>query len=147
MTTETSLPAITVWQELSAVQQRELLRRPAQKDDAARVAAAREIIAEVRANGDAALLAYARRFDRVELASLAVSPEEFAAAAARLSEVQRTAIDRAIANVRAFHAAQRGKPLVLETSPGVVCERHEVPLRAVGLYVPAGSAPLPSAAI
>jgi histidinol dehydrogenase len=142
-----SVPPITLWQELLPAAQRELLRRPAQKDDAARVAAAREIIAEVRANGDTALFAYAKRFDKVDLASLAVSPEEFATAAGRLTDIQRNAIDRAIANVRAFHAAQRGKPLVLETSPGVVCERHEVPLRAVGLYVPAGSAPLPSAAI
>jgi histidinol dehydrogenase len=142
-----SIPPVTLWQALTSEQQRALLRRPAQQDNAARVAAAREIIAEVREHGDAALLAYAQRFDRVEIASLAVSPEEFAAAAARLSDLQRHAIDRAIANVRAFHAAQRGKPLVLETSPGVVCERHEVPLRAVGLYVPAGSAPLPSAAI
>ena len=101
----------------------------------------------VRAEGDAALLDYARRFDGVDLSGLETSAEELAAATARLTAVQRQAIDRAITNVRAFHAAQRGKPLVLETSPGVVCERHEVPIGAVGLYVPAGSAPLPSAAI
>ena len=141
------LPDLTHWDDLQEAEQRALLRRPAQADDASRVAAVREIIARVRAAGDAALHDYARRFDGVELDSLAVLPEEFAAAASRLTAIQRQAIDRAIANVRAFHAAQRGKPLVLETSPGVVCERHEVPIGAVGLYVPAGSAPLPSAAI
>ena len=142
-----ALPGLTDWQALDAGARRALLRRPAQLDNAARTAAVREIIEEVRARGDEALLEYAQRYDRVTLTSLAVSEAEFAAAAGRLSALQRSAIDRAIANVRAFHAAQRGKPLVMETSPGVVCERHEVPLRAVGLYVPAGSAPLPSAAI
>lgn len=142
-----ALPGLTDWQSLDAAARRALLRRPAQLDNAARTAAVREIIEEVRARGDTALLEYAERFDRVKLTSLAVTEAEFAAAAGRLSALQRSAIDRAIANVRAFHAAQRGKPLVMETSPGVVCERHEVPLRAVGLYVPAGSAPLPSAAI
>lgn len=142
-----AMPAITDWAALEPAARRSLLRRPAQEDDAARTAAVREIVARVRAEGDAALLDYARRFDRVELESLGVTPAEFTAVTSRLTEVQRNAIDRAITNVRAFHAAQRGKPLVLETSPGVVCERHEVPIGAVGLYVPAGSAPLPSAAV
>ena len=145
--TTAALPGITDWASLDAAARRALLRRPAQQDDAARSAAVRDIVARVRLEGDAALLDYARRFDQVELGALAVTPAEIAAATARLTEGQRQAIDRAIANVRAFHAAQRGKPLVLETSPGVVCERHEVPIGAVGLYVPAGSAPLPSAAI
>ncbi len=142
-----TLPVIVDWQTLDGAARRELLRRPAQQDNAARVAAAREIIAQVRATGDAALLAYASRFDQVTLDRLLVTPAEIAAAANRLTAVQRAAIDRAISNVRVFHAAQRSQPLVVETSPGVVCERHEIPLRAVGLYVPAGSAPLPSAAI
>lgn len=141
------LPPLVDWSALDACARRQLLRRPAQEDDGSRLVIVRDIIARVREAGDHALLEYARRFDGVELASLAVTPAEFTAAAARLREDQRLAIDRAIANVRAFHAAQRGKPLILETSPGVVCERHEVPIGAVGLYVPAGSAPLPSAAI
>jgi histidinol dehydrogenase len=64
-----------------------------------------------------------------------------------LSAAQIGAIDRAIANVRRFHAAQTPQPLRVETAPGVVCERFSAPIRAVGLYVPAGSAPLPSTAI
>src|SRR5690606_17723625 len=71
----------------------------------------------------------------------------YAAAQAALSAEQIAALERAVANVRAFHEAQRAPPLVLETSPGVVCERHYRPIDAVGLYVPAGVAPLPSAAI
>ena len=57
------------------------------------------------------------------------------------------AIDLAIANVRRFHEAQRPEPVAVETMPGVLCERVSHPIDAVGLYVPAGTAPLPSAAI
>ncbi len=72
---------------------------------------------------------------------------EFAAAERALNPQQHAAIERAIDNVRSFHAAQVSPPLRVETSPGVICERFSVPIRAVGLYVPAGSAPLPSTAI
>jgi len=105
------------------------------------------IIADVRARGDAALAEYTLRFDGVASGALRVTAAEFAAAEAALPAAAHAAIDRAIANVRAFHAAQRLAPLSLETAPGVRCERIEVPIDAVGLYVPAGSAPLPSAAI
>src|SRR5258708_4182335 len=57
------------------------------------------------------------------------------------------AIERGIDNTRRFHAAQLPPALRLETSPGVICERLSVPIGAVGLYVPAGSAPLPSTAM
>src|SRR5262249_37329802 len=57
------------------------------------------------------------------------------------------ALERAIDNVRRFHAAQVSAPLSVETVPGARCERIELPIGAVGLYVPAGSAPLPSTAI
>ncbi|MCB1625576.1 MAG: histidinol dehydrogenase, partial [Pseudomonadales bacterium] len=64
-----------------------------------------------------------------------------------LGKEQHTALERAIANVSRFHAAQQLAPLSLETEPGVICERITRPIDAVGLYVPAGSAPLPSAVI
>ena len=66
---------------------------------------------------------------------------------AALSAAQHAALDAAIAAVHKFHAAQAPAPLRIETAPGVLCERISVPVRAVGLYVPAGSAPLPSTAI
>ncbi len=64
-----------------------------------------------------------------------------------MSAAQHAAIDAAIAAVHKFHAAQAPAPLRIETAPGVLCERISVPVRAVGLYVPAGTAPLPSTAI
>jgi histidinol dehydrogenase len=135
------------WSTLSEAQRRQVLERPAQRDAGEIHAAVRGIIDAVRRDGEAAVLALTERFDRARLASLRVTPQEFAAAERTLSAAQKAAIERAIANVRSFHAAQIPKPLRVETSPGVVCERFSVPIRAVGLYVPAGSAPLPSTAI
>ncbi len=135
------------WKSLSAEQRDETLRRPAQRDAAATQDAARAIIEAVRRGGDAAVLTLTEKFDGVRPASLRVTPQEFDAAERVLNAAQLGALDRAIANVRTFHAAQDGAALRVETAPGVTCERIRVPIRAVGLYVPAGSAPLPSTAV
>jgi histidinol dehydrogenase len=135
------------WKSLSAAQQDQALKRPAQRDSAATAAAAQRIIEAVRSEGDAALLALAIQFDGVLLSSLRVTPREFDVAQNALNAAQHAAIERAISTVHRFHAAQMPAPLRVETAPGVVCERISVPIRAVGLYVPAGSAPLPSTAI
>jgi histidinol dehydrogenase len=135
------------WQTLTASQRCDALQRPAQVNAAHVAAAAQGIVDAVRRDGDAAVLALTEKFDAVRLASLRVTPQEFKAAEDALSAGQIAAIERSIANVRRFHAAQGTPPLRVETAPGVVCERFSVPIRAVGLYVPAGSAPLPSTAI
>jgi histidinol dehydrogenase len=135
------------WNSLSPQERAAALRRPAQRDADAVAAAARLIMDAVRARGDAALREFTERYDGVRLTDLAVSDEEFDAAGRALSAAQHAAIDTAISTVRAFHAAQGAPPLRIETAPGVVCERFSVAIRAVGLYVPAGSAPLPSTAI
>ncbi|HWP87294.1 MAG TPA: histidinol dehydrogenase, partial [Burkholderiales bacterium] len=139
--------AILEWAGLSPSDRRSALRRPAQEDADALHQRVSEIIKDVRARGDVALLDYTRRFDGVSLQSLEVDEAEFAAAESTLNAEQLTALKRAIDNVRRFHEAQVGQTLRVETSPGVVCERHYRAIDAVGLYVPAGVAPLPSAAI
>jgi histidinol dehydrogenase len=135
------------WSSLTMDQRVSALERPAQRDAARIAREAREIIDAVRRGGDASLLDLTERFDGVRIADLAVSAEEFAAAERALSPEQHAALDTAIEMVRKFHAAQMPRSLRIETAPGVVCERISVPVRAVGLYVPAGSAPLPSTAI
>ena len=135
------------WATATADERREALARPAMRDAAAVTEAARAIIAAVRRDGDAALAEFTQSLDGVRLEALEVSPTEFAAANAALTPLQHAAIDTAIGTVRRFHAAQGATPLRVETAPGVLCERISVPIRAVGLYVPAGSAPLPSTAI
>jgi histidinol dehydrogenase len=135
------------WKSLTASERGDALRRPAQREAAQIAAAAQRIIDTVRRDGDAAVLALTAKFDEVRPGSLRVSPQEFSDAERALNARQIGAIERAISNVRRFHAAQAAPPLRVETAPGVVCERISVPIRAVGLYVPAGSAPLPSTAI
>jgi histidinol dehydrogenase len=110
-------------------------------------AAVAEIIAEVRRDGDAALLRLTERLDGVRLDELRVSAAERAAAANALSAAERAAIRTAIDNISRFHGAQAAAPVRVETAPGVICERAVRPIRSVGLYVPAGSAPLPSTAM
>jgi len=135
------------WKSLSAEQRGDALKRPAQRDAARVTATAQDIIERVRREGDGALLALTEQFDGVRLAGLQVTAKEFEEAEAELNAEQNAAIERAISTIYRFHAAQMPAPLRVETAPGVRCERISVPIRAVGLYVPAGSAPLPSTAI
>lgn len=141
------LPQAVRWETLAPAERRQLLRRPAQSTAVAVEQAVREIIARVRSAGDRAVLELCLELDHVTLSSLQVSEEELEASAGALTAEQRQAVNRAITNVRAFHEAQRPVAIRVNTMPGVTCERMSVPLDAVGLYVPAGSAPLPSSAL
>ncbi|MBS0611823.1 MAG: histidinol dehydrogenase [Proteobacteria bacterium] len=135
------------WSTASQAQRRQALARPAQAGAEDLHAQVREILAAVRERGDAAVRDFTRRFDGITLNDFEVGASEFAAASQRLSTAQHAAIDQAIANVHAFHQAQATPAVRVETAPGVLCERLVRPIRAVGLYVPAGRAPLPSTAI
>lgn len=135
------------WSALTAAEQAAVLRRPAQDNAAELLQKTQAIIDEVRAGGDVALHALTERFDGAKLEQLQVTDTEFAAAEQALNATQLTALKRAISNVRRFHEAQLSEPLRVETSPGVICERHYRAIDAVGLYAPAGTAPLPSTVI
>ncbi len=135
------------WKTLTAAERRSALQRPAMRDARGVEEDARRIIDSVRRDGDAALVELTRRLDGASLESLAVGAAEFDEAERALDSRQHAAIETAIGAVRRFHAAQMQPPLRIETTPGVLCERITVPIGAVGLYVPAGSAPLPSTAI
>lgn len=139
--------AILDWSELAPAERREVLRRPAQRDNETLLAGVGRIVSDVRARGDAALREYTATLDGVRLETFEVGAAEFAAAEGALTAEQHAALRRAIGTVTRFHEAQTLDPLRVETSPGVTCERMVVPLHAVGLYVPAGTAPLPSTAL
>jgi histidinol dehydrogenase len=141
------MPALLYWSRLSEAARTAALRRPAQSRDASVFTTAQKLIDRVRCGGDSEALAITRELDAVDLDSLHVGAAELSTAIAELPGEARVALDRAIANVRRFHSAQLPPALSIETQPGVACERRSVPLGAVGLYVPAGSAPLPSSAI
>lgn len=133
-----------VWQSLSEAQQDSLLERPAMAEGANITAAVTAVIEKVRQEGDAALLELTEKFDRVKPASIRVSTAEIDAAAERLSEKMKQALQQAYDNISKFHKAQKPTPIKVETQPGVVCEQVTRPIQKVGLYIPGGSAPLPS---
>jgi len=135
------------WDSLSEGERAAALTRPAVTDTKRTAAGVEEIIMAVRDEGDAALERYTGKFDGVAVEQLAVTEREFALASRLVSDDANQAMQVAIANVTKFHAAQMATPTRIETSPGVICERVIRPVGAVGLYVPAGSAPLPSTAI
>lgn len=135
------------WQSADPEARRAALSRPSagSREDVFRQAA--EIIAAVRAEGDAAVRRYTQKFGGPSLEQLQVSPAEFRDARAALGAREIAALERAVTNVTRFHEAQLSQPLSVDTMPGVRCERITRPINSVGLYVPAGSAPLPSTAI
>jgi histidinol dehydrogenase len=114
------------------------------EDDATIKSSVREIVEAVRTGGDQAIKAYALQFDKVSLEHLYLDKAELDTIAASIPEEAKTAIDVAYANIRKFHAAQIQKEPALETMPGVTCWRENRPIERVGLYIPGGTAVLPS---
>ncbi|MBY7891231.1 histidinol dehydrogenase [Vibrio fluvialis] len=133
-----------VWQSLSETQQDSILERPAIAEGANITAAVSEVIAKVRAEGDAALLELTAKFDRVTPESIRVTQDEIDAASERLSDEMKQALEQAYSNIAKFHKVQKPQPIKVETMPGVVCEQVTRAINKVGLYIPGGSAPLPS---
>ncbi|HGS4885180.1 histidinol dehydrogenase [Vibrio parahaemolyticus] len=133
-----------VWQSLSEEQQDAILERPAIAEGANITAAVADVIAKVRTQGDAALLELTEKFDRVKPESIRVPSKEVNAASERLSAEMKQALEQAYSNIAKFHKAQKPQPIKVETQPGVMCEQVTRPIQKVGLYIPGGSAPLPS---
>lgn len=100
------------------------------------------ILADIKANGDAAVRRYEEKFDHVQLNSLAVSEEEIDEAWTIVPDELREAIELAHANISSFHKAQQFNGVKVETAPGVTCWQKSVPIEKVGLYIPGGTAPL-----
>ncbi len=100
------------------------------------------ILEDVEKYGDSAVRRYTKQFDKVNLDEFLVSDEEFAEAEKRVSKELKDAIKIAKANIEKFHAAQAETPNIIETTQGVFCWRKSVPIEKVGLYIPAGTAPL-----
>ncbi len=135
------------WSLLDDAAKAQALQRPVQAvSDAVRDAVA-NIREQVAADGDPALRALTLQFDGVALEELEVDEAEFAAAEAAVSGSLRGAMREAAGRIEAFHRAGMAAPYAVETAPGLRCERIQRPIGRVGLYVPAGSAPLPSTAL
>jgi histidinol dehydrogenase len=132
------------WTGLDDAGRAQALARPAQTRSVELRTTVADIIANVRAQGDAALRGYAARFDRVDLAALAVTAAEFEAASRAIDGELKLAIAEAAARIEAFHRACMPQAVAMDTAPGVRVQRASRAIARVGLYVPAGSVPLPS---
>lgn len=102
------------------------------------------IIEEVKNHGDSALKSYAKQFDKVELEELYLGQDEIDALAMGISRDQMRALEIAFQNIHKFHQTQLKRERTVETMPGVKCWREVRPIEKVGLYIPGGSAVLPS---
>lgn len=106
--------------------------------------AVEEIIATVKQNGDKALIDYAQKFDQVALNKLYLGKAELTEIAAAVNAEQEKALQTAYDNIYKFHEAQLKTETRIETMPGVTCWRETRAIENVGLYIPGGSAVLPS---
>jgi histidinol dehydrogenase len=135
------------WNALDEAARREALARPAQSRADALHRDVERIIATVRERGDTALRELSAKYDRCTLDAIEVDEAEFADAEAALDPELKAAIREAAARIELFHRAAAPRPVAVDTAPGVRVERMLRPIDRVGLYVPAGSAPLPSTAL
>jgi histidinol dehydrogenase len=132
------------WRVLDETAREEALARPElSRGDTLRATVA-GIVADVRAHGDVAVREYTGRFDNAVIRNLEVDASAFDAADAAVAPELKRAITEAAARIEAFHRACMPQPVKLETARGLWVERVPRPITRVGLYVPAGSAALPS---
>jgi len=124
------------------------LQRPSQRSTDDTMNVVKPIINEVRDGGDAALLKYTHKFEKATSLTSPVLKAPFPPKLMNLPPETIEAIDISYTNILRFHTAQKEeKPLQVETMPGVLCSRFSRPIERVGLYVPGGTAVLPSTAL
>jgi histidinol dehydrogenase len=136
-----------IWNQCNDETKRELLQRPVQATQKELADNVARIIDQVKADGDTALSALTRRFDGVELAAFQVSEEEFQRADQRVSDELKQAMREAKQRLQLWHEAGKPGEFEIDTAEGVRCGRILRGITTVGLYVPAGTAPLPSTAL
>ena len=126
----------------------EALQRPSQKSTEQIMSIVKPIIAKVQAHGDTAVLEYTHKFEKATSLTSPILNAPFPPELMLLPPETVKAIDISFDNIKKFHSAQKDvAPLQVETMPGVVCSRFSRPIESVGLYVPGGTAVLPSTAL
>ena len=100
------------------------------------------VFAEIQRDGDKALRKYSLLFDKANLQSFAVKPQQIEEASEKVPAELKAAIQLAKGNIEKFHAAQAEKSMVVETTKGVNCWRESRSIESVGIYIPGGTAPL-----
>jgi len=131
------------YKDLSKSKIEELCSRQIEDDNLVEERVA-DIIKKVKENGDEALINFAKSFDKVELKKLYLDRDELKLIAASIPDDAKNAIETAYHNIKAFHLSQLKTEDKIETMPGVVCWREARAIEKVGLYIPGGTAVLPS---
>lgn len=126
-------PAATDWEKIAA--------RP-HLDTQQLAEVVKDVLADIKANGDEAVRKYESKFDHVELDSLKVSADEINEAEGLIDDELKNALLTAYHNIYSFHECQRFQSHHVETCPGVDCWQKSMPIDKVGLYIPGGTAPL-----
>ena len=133
-----------LWSDLTPDEKLKILKRPeVLQSDELRLKV-QELKLQVKNQGDKAVRELTKRFDQVELDSFKVSKPEVQSAYQAVDSEFLSAIQTAIKNIESFHKAQQQTEISVETMPGVECKQVVRPIEKVGLYVPGGTAPLPS---
>lgn len=132
-----------LYKDLSKEQIQELVNRNTDPNHAIQDTVL-NILEEVKAHGNQALKSYAKQFDKVDLEQLYLGQDDIDALASTISRDQMRALEIAFQNIHKFHQTQLKRERTVETMPGVKCWREVRPIEKVGLYIPGGSAVLPS---
>ena len=106
--------------------------------------AVREIIENVKANGDKALFEYTKKFDKADLASFRVTDDEIKEALNKVEPEFLEILKKAAANIRKFHEKQKRASFIINDENGIITGQKIIPIDRVGMYVPGGSAAYPS---
>ncbi|MBC7614875.1 MAG: histidinol dehydrogenase [Pedobacter sp.] len=131
------------FKDLSKEKVNELCARIAEDDNMV-ISRVESILSTVKSQGDSALISYAEEFDKVKLSALFIEQEQLAEMAKQIPLPVKNAIDIAYQNIYKFHEAQLKTEAKIETMPGVNCWRETRAIEKVGLYIPGGTAVLPS---
>ncbi len=103
-----------------------------------------DILKDVKLNGDASLRAFAEKFDGIKIDKLFIGKNDIEQLAAGIGEKEKQALTLAFNNITKFHETQLGQEEKIETTKGVICWREKRAIEKVGLYIPGGTAVLPS---
>ncbi len=132
------------WESSGTEERINVLKRPKSSQNLELKEKVSDIITKIKNEGDKALINFARLYDGVELKQLKVTDAEIEQAFKDTPSDIIEALKTSIQNISKFHSLQKKEDLKVETMSGVVCEKKTYPIEKVGLYIPGGSAPLPS---
>lgn len=133
---------LSYWQNCSKEQQAELLTRPAIAASDSISQVVKDILTQVKQNGDLALKALSNKYDKTQTNQIKLTDDEIKTATSRVKSDLKQAMQLAVSNIEKFHQAQVRPTITVETMPGVQCQSVTRPIDTVGLYIPGGSAPL-----